>query len=218
MVDRINQINGDNSFLLNLPELDQVKPKLTELEKRFAYFYVLDPKRNGSAAVLRAGYDCAKDSAYVQASRMLRKDKIQAAIELIKEKLGGDDCLGRVKAVLMAQIFTNLSDVMRWDKHGKTYLVPSEQLPPEVAAAIAGIEEVQEESQRRLFEDDVDLQIKNIRRKVKLYDKNKAIEQMAKIMGWYAPEKKEIEGGLMISMLEAARGRAVENSAGVIID
>ena len=212
MVDGIHQIRSGEHFLADLPELEDIKPRLTELEKRFAVFYVLDPKRNASAAVHRAGYECGKNSAYVQASRLLRKAKIREAIDVIQKKFGGEDCLERIEAVLRAQIFTDLCDVMSWGKDGKPSIIPSDQLPPEVSAAIASIEEVQEESQRRMFDDDIDIQVKNIRRRVKLYDKNKAIELYVKIKGWNAPDKVDVSGGITVDILEGARERIIESS------
>jgi len=59
-----------------------MKPALTPRQARFVQEYLID--LNGTAAAIRAGY--APASAHVQASRLLSKDKVAAAINSAKAK------------------------------------------------------------------------------------------------------------------------------------
>jgi len=57
-------------------------------QERFCQEYVADPKRNGTQAAIAAGYTENRDSAAVQASRLLSSVKIKARIrELEREAL-----------------------------------------------------------------------------------------------------------------------------------
>ena len=184
----------------DLPEFTGLK----NIERRFVSEYVADPKRNGTRAAERAGYapGPGKASAAVAASRLLRKDKIINAIRAMEAKIGGEDCLSRLETVLNAIIYTDLSDVMHWDGKGRVSVVPSDKLSPSVAAAIAQVSDIREEQQRRLpLGDEDDVARETVMRNVKLHDKLRAIEIMARIKGLYAPEKREtnVDGELVVT-------------------
>lgn len=187
-----------NSYIADVPELEALTGKDKELRRRFVLEYVSDPKRNGTRAAIRAGYEAGKDkaSAMVAASRLLSNDKVIAAIKAMENKIGGPECLPRLEAVLNAIIYTDMSDVMRWDGRGRVTLVSSDQLSPTAAAAIAQVQDIREEQQRRLpLGDEQDVAVDLIKRNVKLHDKLRAIEILARIKGLYAPEKRAVEVG-----------------------
>lgn len=169
---------------------------LSELERRFVCEYVADPKRNGTRAAIRAGYESGAEnaSAAVSASRLLRRDKISDAVKALEGKVRSEEgLLPRIVAVLSSIAFTDLSDVMRWDGRGNVTLIPSRELTPQAAAALAQIQDIQEETQPRLpgIDDGEDVAVKTIKRQVKLHDKLKAIELLARITGVGAAERVE---------------------------
>lgn len=175
------------------PEFEALK----EVERRFVAAYVSDPKRNGTRAAMAAGYEVGENraSAAVAASRLLRKDKIIEAVRALEKQVASEgDLLPRMVATLRGIAFTDLRDVMRWDGRGKISLIPSDKLEPGAAAAIASIQDIQEESQRRLpgLEDDEEAAVNIIRRHVKLHDRMAAMKLLAQITGVGGAERVEM--------------------------
>lgn len=65
------------------PKKSGKKPpaKLTEKERRFVELYMGECAGNGTEAMRRAGYKGTDDALAAAASRLVRKDKVRAAIE-----------------------------------------------------------------------------------------------------------------------------------------
>jgi phage terminase small subunit len=194
---------------------------LKEIERLFVSAYVADPKRNGTKAAIAAGYACGENgaSAAVAAHRLLRKDKIIKAVQALERWAASEDCLlPRLVAALKAIAFTDLRDVMRWDGRGHVSLIPSDKLEPAAAAAIASIQDIQEESQRRLpgLEDDGEAAVNIIRRHIKLHDKMAAMKLLAQITGVGGAERVEV--AVSGEGIKAAWARAVSGEAGHVSD
>jgi Terminase small subunit len=60
------------------------EPSTVDRESRFIAEYVGDPNRSGTRAAIRAGY--SDKSAHVQSTRLLRRDKVRAAIAAAEQK------------------------------------------------------------------------------------------------------------------------------------
>jgi len=163
----------------------------TELTKRQAAFvaaYVADPSESGKGAAIRAGYSPA--SAEVQASRLLRSDKVRAAVREAKEALSSELNISR-RAVLeeIASIaFGRITDTVEWGDFG-VRLRPSAQLTDRQAAAIAEISEAPPDRQQRLpgLEDDPQTRLVG-RLRVKMHDKLGALAQLARHFNLYSDE------------------------------
>jgi phage terminase small subunit len=139
-------------------------------EALFVDQYLID--MSGTDAVLRAGYKCStRKSASVRAARLMSDPDVVAAIERRKAaraqrvEVAADDVLRELKRLAF-------SDVRQlFDEAGK--LKPMKDWPNEVAAAIGGIEVVKRnvDSGDGVIDDVI---------KVKVWDKPKALEMLAK--------------------------------------
>ena len=116
-------------------------------QARFVDEYVID--RNGTRACIAAGY--SETSAHVQSNRLLRQDKIKAAlkakeIEIAKRnEVSQDRVIQELKAIAFGEIGQQPNDAGVFD-------------------------------------------LKAIDEKIKLSDKLKALDQLAKLCGFNAPE------------------------------
>lgn len=141
--------------------------ELTAKEERFCQEYLID--LNGTAAAVRAGY--SKRTAYSIANQLLGKEHIQERIaELQAErakrtKIDQDYVLSKLKAILD----TTIKDVLKQSGRGVGFRKLSD-LTPEEAAAIWEISWGKT-------------------KKIKMYDKLKAIELAMKHLGML--DKKE---------------------------
>ena len=101
-------------------------------------------------------------------------DVMAATLEKMKPEIGRalprNMTADRVVREIAKLALSNLADVMTWDENGAT-LIPSAQLSPDAAAAIAEISDTRTERGGTL--------------KVKLHNKVAALEQLAKHVGLY---------------------------------
>lgn len=139
---------------------------LTFQQRAFVVEFVKD--ENGTEAAKRAGY--SERSAHVQASRLLKDDKVLAAIEVqlkaqeIRHLATPDRIIAEMARISFADTRT------LYDAEGN--ILPPSKWPDDIAAAIAGVE-VDE------LKDDNGAVI-GYTKKVKLWDKGKALENLAK--------------------------------------
>lgn len=158
---------------------------LTAKEQRFVAEYLVDFV--GSDAAKRAGY--APNSAKVTASRLLTKPEIKAAVESKRAKQieSTDLTAARVLEELRRVAFSDLRTL--FDEKGD--LRPLHTLTADQAACIAGVEVV----------------IKNAKagdgvtdtvHKIKIWDKPKALEMLAKHFGLLVEQVKH-SGGIVLS-------------------
>lgn len=129
---------------------------------------------NGTQAAIRAGY--SKRTANEQAARLLAKVSLQTRLATIlqeridKEEIAGTDILRELKRI-------GLSDVgQAFDEQGR--LKPMDQIPEDLRRSIAGVESVEEFAGKG-----GDRQQIGWTKKVKLWDKPKALEILCKHLG-----------------------------------
>jgi phage terminase small subunit len=150
---------------------------LSPKQLRFVQEYLVD--LNGKRAAIAAGYSAK--TAEVTASKMLRIPKVQAEIQegqKAKEKLL-EVSKEKVLKEYLRIAFSDIKNVMKWDAQ-YIDLIPSDDIGPDVSAAI------QEVSIKTKYTDEGEMIIE---RKVKLYDKPRALEMLGKHLGLF--EKKE---------------------------
>lgn len=149
--------------------------KLTPKMDRFCLEYVVD--FNATQAAIRAGY--APYSAGVHASRMLKKANIQAKIIELRTETRNNLNVTKenILGILMETIGARLEDIT--DAETGAVLPPSEW-PPHMKRAVSSLESDEVEADGRLI---------SMKRKVKLGDRNKAIEILNRMLGYNMPDK-----------------------------
>lgn len=151
--------------------------KLTGKELKFCIEYIKD--WNATQAAIRAGY--SKKSAYELGSRLLRKVEILENIDQVKENL--EQALGISKAKVVSELmkiaFSSISDYHKSWIERKDF----DQISEEAKACIS---EIDTRIVRRVVNEE-EYQVEQI--KIKLYDKQKALDAISKIMGYDAPVK-----------------------------
>lgn len=144
-------------------------PKLTPKQERFVDEYLTD--LNASQAAIRAGY--SKKTAGRQAIELLNKTHIAAEISARKKQIADDTGITRNRIIHeMARLaFFNIKGLVDSDGNPKSI----HELTDDVAAAINGIDITVIGSPES--------QVGKVR-KYKVPDKNKALENLAKILGY----------------------------------
>jgi phage terminase small subunit len=149
---------------------------------KFVQEYLVD--LNATQAAIRAGY--APVGAAVTGSRLLRNPKIRAQLDsAIAERSKRTEITA--DAVLQELWRVGKSDIAKaFSADGK--LLPVHEMPPEARAAIAGIDT------EEMFEKDGDERVlAGLSRKVRHWDKVKALELVGKHLGMFR-EKIEVSG------------------------
>lgn len=156
--------------------------KLTAKQERFCQEYIVD--FNATQAAIRAGY--SKKTAIVQASQTLTKLNVQKRIEELTSRLQKKTDISREMIIAeYAKIaFTDIRDY--FDENSR--LLPIKDLSDKAAAALSGIEV----DELWGYSPDGKIQIGDTK-KIKRWDKIKALEGLAKVYGYYAPEKSEVK-------------------------
>lgn len=139
--------------------------KLNDRQERFVDEYLVD--HNATAAAKRAGY--SEKTARSQGQRLLTNVDIQAAIQKRQARLRGklEITQERVLEELAAIAFANGADFATVNQNGIVRITPTSELPDEKRKAIASIKEGQYGTE------------------VKLHDKVKALELLAKYLGMF---------------------------------
>jgi hypothetical protein len=187
------------SIIADLPEFEALGGgSVAERHRRFIQEYVADPKRIAGRAYAKVWARANDATAQVNASVLLRKPKIKAAIRALEGKIR-DTALPRILDKLEAIIHSELRDVMTWTEKGQAKLIAADKLSPAASAALAMIQEVREERQPRLPgidgpEDQAAAAINLIRKSVKMHDPLKAMEIYAKLAGIGAAQRIELAG------------------------
>jgi phage terminase small subunit len=164
---------------------DEKLSDLSARHERFCREYIKD--RNGARAYMRAGFKTRnRDAAAVQASRLLRKPKVQERIAELEDDLAALTGITayRIARELELVAFFDPHDVMTWGPHGMR-LRESKEVEPRKRRAIA---EISEKHQVIDVQDD-GAPIAIVERKVKLHDKLGALNQLNKMLGYFKPEK-----------------------------
>lgn len=154
---------------------------MTPKQQKFADNYLTNGF-NGTEAAKSAGY--SKKSAYVQAVRLLKNDKIKSYIEKHQNKLQKKAVAKSQKIIeeLAKIAFSNIKNIAEWTESSVSFR-SSEDIPDEIASCI---QEVSEQSTSNQYGGSRTL-------KLKLYDKQKALELIGRHLGMWV-EKHEHSG------------------------
>lgn len=151
------------------------KNDLTQQQRDFCYYLVNRWPTNQTKAAIEAGY--AEKSAHVAASRLLKIDKIQKEIQrLHREKHMGPD---EVLAGLADIARLDMSDFARVDSSGGASL---DLRKAKNAGKLGLIREIQTDVEMH-ESGEGDSVAKVLKTKVKLYDKQRALETLARHHG-----------------------------------
>lgn len=108
----------------------------------FVYEYLADPYRRAARAYQRAGFTAKNvNVASACATRLLNDARVKEEIDrVLAAKI--DKIEARAEHVvqrLLAQAFTDITDIVAWDREGHLELRPMEQIVPDARAAISKI-------------------------------------------------------------------------------
>lgn len=161
------------------------KTGLTEKQKAFCREYIFD--WNATRSYLKAYPKVKNESTAASlASRMLRNDKVQAYITEIQKDL--EKLSGISKKMIIEEhkklAFSSIAHLHNTWITRKDF----EELTDEQKACIAEIST----SVRKVMGDDTPFEVEYV--KVKLYDKQKALDSISKMLGYEAPTKTEVTG------------------------
>lgn len=155
------------------------KIKLTAKEEAFCQNYLID--FNASKAARLAGYSKKADKE--QGSYLLTKTNIQARITQLRKATGKDFNISRER---LAQELARVAfQDSRKFFHADGTLKQIHELSDDEAAALAAVEADETEIS---FLDEVTYK-KTKSKKIKTWDKIRAAEQLARMMGYNAPDK-----------------------------
>lgn len=151
------------------------KRKLTPKRERFCQEYLID--LNASAAARRAGF--SEKTAYSMGQFLLKDIEVKQRIHELQVNSATEFNITkqRVMQVLHNIIGSDVNDLI--DKETGAVLPPS-QWPEHMKGVVSGIETDE------LYASGMPIGLK---RKVKLWDKNKAIELLNKMLGFNMPDK-----------------------------
>lgn len=172
-------------------EAEKLKP-LSGKEQAFCEQYTVD--WNKTRAAQRAGYSPDNPAAAaVSANRLLKKANVNAYIEECKkdtERLAGISRLRNAKelANIAYSSIAHLHDTWVETKY-------FEDLTEEQKSAIESIERKTRTIER---EGDTDIEIEYV--KIKLFNKLAALDAIAKMYGYYEPERMKIDADLRASV------------------
>jgi len=143
---------------------------LTDKQKRFCREYVIDS--NGTQAAIRAGY--SKKTADVQAVRLLGKVKVKNLVKELQQKVAGklEITAERTIAEIARIAFGNVPSLFNQDGTLKKF----SELTSDQIALFSSIES---------DEKNIGSKRTGITKKIKVWDKTKALEMLAKHFGLF---------------------------------
>jgi phage terminase small subunit len=170
----------------NKPELNE----LTEKQKIFCREYILD--WNGTRAAIKAGY--SENTAAVIACENLIKPNIKAYIEEIQKDLGKLAGISRLKVVneYAKLAFSSIANLHNTWIERKDF----EALTDDQKAAIESIDtkiRTEFEFDPEHPQDKKPITVEYV--KIKLFDKQKALESICKMLGYNEAEKLDLTSG-----------------------
>lgn len=152
---------------------------MTPKEIKFCQEYLLD--FNAAGAARRAGY--SKKTAVAIGAENLRKPHISSWIEEQRK------AQAKKAELTLERILAEYAKVAMFDirkiYNDRNALIDIKDLDDDSAAAISGIETLEEY--------DEDKTLYGFTKKVKVFDKIKALDSISKVLGYNAPEKLQVE-------------------------
>jgi len=158
--------------------------KLTDKQKRFCEEYLID--LNATQAAIRSGY--AEKDADVQGPRLLGNVGIQAEIKRLQDarsqrtEKSADDVLREYEAIG----FSDIRHYFDVDDEGIITVRSFEDIPSEYTRIIESIKQTRSDR----FNKDGDLVATQVKTELKLWDKHKALEMVARHVGGFEEIKK----------------------------
>lgn len=183
--------------------------KLSAKEQLFVNLYNVDP--NADKAAVSAGY--AKTTARTRAPLWVSKDRrscplnkrhVWDAVQKAREAAGKrcNVTVDRIVVELCKIAFANADEFYNWID-GEGYLKPSHELTMDQKAAVASVVQKVNKAGRTV--------------EVKLYDKQKALDMLARITGAYNDSLK-VTGDLAEAVIEARKRHAAAIADGGVSD
>jgi len=155
--------------------------KMNRKRLRFRKEYAID--QNATQAAIRAGY--SPKSAYSQGSRLLRNDEMRACIQAdqieLAEKAGIS--ASRVLNELGKIGFSDIRELLSANGN----LIDVKDWPDEVAASVSSVELVTKPGG---LDDDGNRIVEHVA-KLKVWDKNSALEKLAKYLGLFEKDNEQ---------------------------
>jgi phage terminase small subunit len=163
---------------------ENIEDQLNERQKNFCKFYIFD--WNGKKAAIKAGY--SEDSAASIASENLTKPNIQAYIEYLKKNLAEVAGISPLMVLQEHQkmAFSSIAHLhLTWIERKEFEALTDDQK--------ACIQEIS--TKTSIIFDQVEkkpMEVEYV--KIKLYDKQKSLDSINKMLGWDAPAKITLDG------------------------
>lgn len=156
--------------------------KLTAKQERFCYEYCID--YNATQAAIRAGYKA--DNAYAIGSENLRKPEVKNRISEMQSNLAETAGISALRILKEHEriAFSNAGQL----RDGWISLKDFEKLPDSVKACI---QEISTKTVKRVVGEEP---VEEEYVKVKLYDKQKSLDSICRMLGYDAPIKQELTG------------------------
>jgi phage terminase small subunit len=169
-------------------------PKLNDKQKRFAHEYLID--LNATQAAIRAGY--SEKTAAQQAARLLTNVKIQAEIHKGKKRIANKI---EITSERVAQEYAKIafSNIKLLFEDGS--MKDIESLPDDVAASISSVEILSHRFGKPGDDDDSGIEFV---KKVRFWDKRKALEDLGKHLGFFEKDNQQKAGLIELINLIAA--------------
>lgn len=169
-------------------EEEKKEKDLTGKQKRFCEEYIFD--FNATRAAKAAGY--SEDTARSIGSENLSKPDIQAYIKQLEADLSKTSGISRLMVLREHEklAFSSIAHLH------ETWITRKEfnNLTAEQKACIAEISTQTKQITEWVGETPVPVTVEFV--KIKLYDKQKALDSISKMLGFDAPEKIEVSGGI----------------------
>lgn len=167
--------------------LKELKEKLTDKELIFCHEYIVD--WNGARAARKAGYEQNRDRQ--TAYDLVTKSYIKQYIDFIKDDIAQEAGLSKLMIILEQKkiAFSSIANLHEtWIKRHEFEDLEQEQRDciQEIETKIRTEYEFNSESNKR-----EPISVEYV--KIKLYDKQKALDSITKMMGWNEPDKLNIE-------------------------
>jgi phage terminase small subunit len=173
--------------------------ELTEKQKAFCRYYVFD--WNGTQSAIKAGY--SEKTAYSIASENLRKPEIQAYIKKLCSN--DEEYTGISKRLIIAEhkkialsSMSNIHDTWITRKEFETLTDIQKDCIQEIDTKIKTEYEYNPETEKK-----EPIEVEYI--KVKLYDKQKSLDAISKLLGYEAPTKIDLKSIIELPQVKIGR-------------
>lgn len=188
--------------------------KINEAHKTFCHEYILD--WNGSRAYKAAYPDASDSTARTNASLLLTNTNIQQYISELQNDLEKRAGISRLMVLKEHQkiAFNSIANMHNTWIERKNF----EELTAEEKACISEIDTKVKIEYRYNHEDDKKMPVEVEYIRIKLFDKQKALDSIVKMLGYNEPEKTETEIKTSISNMTTEelliRAKAVKSISG----